>query len=116
MTSNKKEDSLVLQVKEYVDTHFHELGLSVKTIARAFDARSGSAFNRKFSRRGGISLPNYITKVRIDAAKLKLAGSAQDIKVVAYDCGFKTPPHFTRVFKEQTGKTPTDFRNSSQTT
>jgi AraC-like DNA-binding protein len=33
------------------------------------------------------------------------------INQVAYKLGFRYPQHFTRLFKQQVGMTPTEYRN-----
>jgi AraC-like DNA-binding protein len=36
----------------------------------------------------------------------------KSVSDIAYELGFKYPQHFTRVFKQHTGVTPQEYRNS----
>ena len=47
----------------------------------------------------------------IDKAKTMLLGSTDAVSQVAYDLGFEHPSHFTKLFKNKTGYTPSQFRN-----
>jgi AraC family transcriptional regulator, transcriptional activator of pobA len=37
--------------------------------------------------------------------------SSKSIGQIAYDLGFKHPGHFSRMFKNETGQTPNEFRS-----
>ena len=56
----------------------------------------------------GMSVGDYIQKVRVDKAKVKLVSemSAAD---VANECGFASTSYFIQTFKRITGKTPMQF-------
>ena len=59
----------------------------------------------------GISMADFLLKLRMDAAKNLLA-SKDRLKVVdvAHFCGFNDTGYFIRVFRRQTGMTPGEFR------
>lgn len=61
----------------------------------------------------GCTAIEYLMKYRITVAKKQLAFTEVPIKDVANMVGFKTVQHFNRVFKEQTGKTPAEFRKTA---
>jgi len=46
----------------------------------------------------------------IDRAKSELLGTNQSVSEIAYNLGFEYPQHFAKVFKNKTGKSPTEFR------
>jgi len=46
----------------------------------------------------------------IDVAKEKIYDSSKSISDIAYELGFKHPQHFTRMFKNNTGYAPNEFR------
>ncbi len=55
----------------------------------------------------------YGMEYRIKVAKKQLAFTDIPIKEISLRCGFKTVPHFSRVFKEQTGSTPAQYRKET---
>jgi AraC-like DNA-binding protein len=63
-----------------------------------------------FGREAGSSIHKFLTKVRVHNAEALLARSDLPIGDIARDCGFVTIQHFSRVFKEVTGRTPIEFR------
>ena len=48
----------------------------------------------------------------IDLAKALLKNTSLSIGEIAYQLGFENPPYFTRLFKNQTGQSPSAFRGS----
>ena len=61
----------------------------------------------------GCTAIEYLMKYRITVAKKQLEFTNVPIKDIANMTGFKTVQHFGRIFKEQTGRTPAEFRKSS---
>ena len=60
----------------------------------------------------GKSAQEYIHLKLIDIAKEKVFDPGKSISEVAYELGFKYPSHFTRLFKQHTGHSPNEYRNS----
>lgn len=59
-----------------------------------------------------ISPQEYIQNKIIDLAKSMLLGSEKSIAEISYDLGFQYSQHFNRVFKKNTGLTPSAYRKS----
>lgn len=68
---------------------------------------------RMFKRTTGKTITEYITEVRINKARMKLANSEQLIKEIAYECGFQSQSSFAQAFRKATGFTPRQYRNRS---
>jgi AraC-like DNA-binding protein len=60
----------------------------------------------------GKSAQEYIQLKLIDIAKEKIFDTSKSISEVAYELGFKYPSHFTRLFKQQIGQSPNEYRSS----
>ena len=58
----------------------------------------------------GTTAKEMITLHLVSLAKHRLAVSDEDVSLIAYDLGFQYPAHFTRLFKRETGYSPTKFR------
>ena len=57
----------------------------------------------------GMSLGNYIRKIRLDKAAELLRTTDMSISEVGYAVGIESPSYFTRTFKEQFGSAPSEF-------
>ncbi|HOJ49017.1 MAG TPA: AraC family transcriptional regulator [Bacillota bacterium] len=55
----------------------------------------------------------YLWQYRVSVAKKHLAFTEIPLKDITARCGFKTVQHFSRIFKEHTGKTPLQFRKQA---
>lgn len=58
----------------------------------------------------GKSAQEYIQFRLIDLAKEKLFDAGKSVNEVAYELGFQYPQHFTRLFKQKVGCTPSEYR------
>lgn len=64
---------------------------------------------RVFTASVGISPGKYLTKVRIEQAKLFLQSNETSLEVVSASCGFSGANYFCKVFKRETGMSPGTF-------
>ena len=58
----------------------------------------------------GKTAQEYIQLKLIDFAKERIFDTTKSISEVAYELGFKYPAHFTRMFKQHVGYSPTAYR------
>lgn len=56
----------------------------------------------------------FIIRMRLQEAKQRLTEGTLAISAIAEHCGFSNPYHFSRVFKEHVGITPTEYRKRYQ--
>ena len=66
---------------------------------------------RVFRRFYGCSVGEYLRRLRVENALLQLAVPDKSLTEIASMVGFADQAHFTRVFKDQTGLTPAQFRS-----
>jgi len=71
-----------------------------------------STFKREFQQIFNESPGKWIMKRRVERAANLLANSRQSVTEVAFDTGFEDLSHFSRVFKQITGKNPTEYKKS----
>ncbi len=57
----------------------------------------------------GMTLANYIRKIRLDKAANLLRTSDKRISEICYEVGIDSPSYFTRAFKEQFGVSPSEY-------
>lgn len=86
--------------------------LGLPTVAYCADALNLSAnyFSELIKKETGKSAHELIQSKVIDLAKEKIFDPAKSVSEIAYELGFKYPQHFTRLFKQQVGYTPNEYR------
>lgn len=71
---------------------------------------SANYFGDLVKKETGKSPQEYIQYKIIDIAKERIFDKSKTVSQVAYDLGFKYPQHFARLFKQQVGHSPLEFR------
>lgn len=69
-------------------------------------------FHRVFKSLTGDTTKDFLTRLRLEKAALKLKHSQDSIGQIALDCGYQNHETFTRAFKEYSGLAPVDYRSS----
>lgn len=69
------------------------------------------SFCRFFRKRMGRNFSQYLTEVRLIHAKELLIQNDKTVSDISYLCGFKSSSHFCAVFREQVGKTPSQYKS-----
>lgn len=106
-TPPKDADSLY-SITEYIDTHAH-LPLKVEDLAERCHM-SYSYFAKTFRETYGQSCKKYIEYIRICKAEDLLRFTNLDLNYISQETGFSDCSHFIRVFRQQKGITPKQFR------
>ena len=74
---------------------------------------SAAHLGRVFTKKIGISPGKYITRVRIEYAKLLLLDPDTTISYVAEASGFANANYFAKVFRRETGLSPSEYLEAS---
>lgn len=94
-------------IQDQIDTN---LSLTLKDLSKDLDVNP-SYISREFSKYfDNLSYGDYIRKLRIERATELLKSSHYSLTEIAYLTGFSDQSHFTRIFKQQAGKTPSAFK------
>ncbi len=67
-------------------------------------------FSRYFKGHMGITFQEYVKKLRIDRAKWLLQADSGPVTEVCYQCGYQDIKTFNKLFRQETGMSPTQFR------
>ena len=70
----------------------------------------------EFRRRHGVTIGDYVRRLRIDFARRALGESDTTLAEIATEAGFYDQGHFSRSFKQQTGLTPSQYRAGRRST
>ena len=102
-------EELKNMIQDQIDTN---LALSLKDFAQNLDVHP-SYLSREFSKYfDDLSFGEYIRKLRIEKAIQLMQTPQYSLTEIAYLTGFSDQSHFTRIFKQQTGKNPSVFRKN----
>ncbi len=105
----RKEHEFVKKVREIVEANFTNYEFSVEQLcSQVF--MSHSQLHRKLEALTNCSPNKFIKLVRLQKAKTLLANPALPIGTIALDCGYIDPGYFARVFKQEYGLTPQEWR------
>jgi len=72
---------------------------------------SANYFGDLIKKETGKSAKEYIQDKIISIAKTKIFDPGKTVNEIAFELGFKYPQHFSRLFKNETGYTPNEFRS-----
>lgn len=98
----------VEKVKEYLEAHYQEM-ITREDIEKHMHL-NGDYLNRIYKSATGFSLMEYIQFLRIEKAKQLLQTTNDTISEICGKTGYDSPPYFSKIFKRQTGKTPSEYR------
>ena len=83
--------------------------LSLSALAAQLNV-SSVYLSATFKRETGKTVTEYINDKRIAYAKHLLSTTALQVQTVSLHCGIMDVHYFSKLFKQKTGKTPSDFR------
>ena len=72
---------------------------------------SPNHFSTIFSQETGQTFVEYLTEVRLEAAKELLTNSDARMSDIAFDVGYQEPHYFSYLFKKHVGVSPREYRS-----
>lgn len=106
---SKTEDVFVKKVREVVEAHLQDFNFTVEQLCKQV-FMSHSQLHRKLDALTGCSPNKFIRIIRLNKAKELLKFPENSIAGIALDCGYNDPAYFARVFKQENGMTPQEWR------
>ncbi|HLK61247.1 MAG TPA: AraC family transcriptional regulator [Chthonomonadaceae bacterium] len=100
------------QVRERLHAQFAET-LSLDELASAAGVHPMHLI-RAFRQHHRCTIGDYVRRLRVDFAARRLAGSDSPLVEIALEAGFCDQSQFTKTFKQSTGLTPSQFRNTAR--
>lgn len=108
---NKKEfKQIIKSACDFIHIHYRD-DLTLTQMAEYTDL-SISHFGSLFKRYTGESLISYINQIRVEKAKEMLRNSNDKLYSISEKTGFSSQSYFIRVFKNNTGMSPNEYRKS----
>jgi transcriptional regulator GlxA family with amidase domain len=103
------DDESVKKAQEFIEKNFQEkITVDQLTSMLALGRRN---FERRFKKATSNTVTEYIQRVKIEAAKLSLESTRENVNDAMYKVGYTDPKAFRMSFKKITGLSPIEYRN-----
>lgn len=93
----------------YAEENFSEADLSLQTLGNEWGYHP-KYLSDAFKKRMGIGFSVYVKNLRIKHAVFLMEHGVESVKNVAFLCGFRDPLYFSKVFREDMGISPSEYR------
>ena len=103
------DDVQVKQAQEFIEKNYPEK-ITVDQLASML-AVIRRAFERRFKKTTSNKVNEYIQRVKMEAAKMSLENSRENVSDVMYKVGYNDTKAFRTTFKRITGLSPLEYRN-----
>ena len=97
----------VRQAMDYIAAHYADEDISIAVIAEHLRVSEGH-LSHVFKKQTGMTVTNYLTKTRIDAAMRMLTRDHVKVYEAAAAVGYKDVTYFSATFKKLTGLSPSE--------
>lgn len=97
-----------LEAVQYLRVHYAE-PFTVRQLAQHIGV-SPNHLSSVFNKEVGESIPEYVTKIRLEHAKTLLVTTNDTVTSVGQKVGFATGKYFAQVFKDHVGVTPAQYQ------
>ncbi|MBO0947985.1 hybrid sensor histidine kinase/response regulator transcription factor [Fibrella forsythiae] len=108
--ADAREDQFVAKLRSTLERHLDNGALDTTMICQLMGMSRNSLY-RKMMALTGMSVIPYLRVLRLQKAEELLLHSSLSIAEVAYAVGFDNPRYFSRVFSEEKGVPPSNFRD-----
>ena len=103
------EDEPIKKAQEFIENNFQNK-ITVDQLASMI-ALSRRNLERRFKKATSNTVVAYIQRVKIEAAKMSLESSRENVNEVMYNVGYTDPKAFRTTFRKITGLSPIQYRN-----
>lgn len=101
-------EQFIVKAKAYIEANLKEETLTVETLAAEL-ALSREQCYRKIMALTGLPPSSFIRKLRLQKASQLLAAKWGPVSQIAYEVGFENLSYFSKAFKEEFGKLPSEY-------
>lgn len=102
------EDEPIKKAQEFIEHNFQQRITIEELASMAFLSRRN--FERRFKKATFNTAMEYIQRVKIEAAKMSLETSRENVNEVMYSVGYSDTKAFRMLFKKITGVSPVAYR------
>src|SRR5882757_9595112 len=109
MITKRRDVAIIHEIRHYIEDNFSK-EIPIASICKEFGinrTKLQEGFNQQF----GSSVHALISQLRMEKARTMLRETAESIKFIGLECGYKTLSSFTRVFTRLHKMSPTQYRS-----
>ena len=103
------DDAFIRDIIQEIENNIQNSDFKIEDLADTQHI-SRTVFYRKIKSLTGSSPIDLVQEIRIKKAIDFLQKGNLRVSEIAYRCGFSSPQYFSRVFKEKTGQSPTEYK------
>lgn len=104
---SKSGNEKLNRVFEYITMNF-QYEVTIEEAARISNM-SKTSFCRFFKKSTQKTFTESVNEIKVGYAKKMIMERSLNIAQISYECGFRSPTYFNRIFKEITNHCPSDF-------
>lgn len=112
MSSHRNTDPRIRILVDYLTLH-PEKNVSRKEICEMCGV-SDSSLRRLFKEQTGKTIYEFVREIKLACAANFLVTGNETISEIGYRLGYESPSYFTKIFRENYGVSPQDYRRLSQ--
>ena len=101
------DQKITFEIKQYLMEHISE-SISLTDLSESLGVSVNTAMH-VFRNNVGMGIIAYFNKLKIEKAMQLIDEGELSFRTISERLGFESPEYFSRVFKKQTGMTPTDY-------
>jgi transcriptional regulator GlxA family with amidase domain len=103
------EDEVIKKAQDFIESNLQDR-ITVDQLATMF-ALGRRNLERRFKKATSNTVVEYIQRVKVEAAKMSLESSRENVNEVMYKVGYTDTKAFRTTFKRITGLSPIQYRN-----
>jgi len=108
-TVRDRERKIIGRIVGYISEHYRNPALKIQDIADEVHF-SSTYLSYLFKKEMKKNIWDFVTELRIDAAKQLLVATDKKRYEISYEIGYESPEHFGRMFKRYAGVSPAEYR------
>lgn len=107
VTTQVNDQKISFEIKQYLAQRL-STSISLSTLADELGVSINTAMHA-FRKDVGMGIMAYFSKLKIEKAMQLIREGNLSFRTISEQLGFESPEYFSRVFKKQTGMTPTEY-------
>ena len=111
-SKTKTVSNIAISIRNLLDSYISQ-PFKLELLAKELST-SKTEIIRQFKKSYNVTPYQYLLKIKLDQAKIMLENETHSIVEIAEHLAFNNPYHFSEIFKEKVGLTPTEYRKKTQ--